>query len=744
NGYYSVCLVQDGELKRVFYMLDSNGCSSMSALSFANGHSKKTIGFGNDQIEWYTTSINSLKSKFPNVKLSMAFHIQLAVFADAYEKYGYEDSTIRSNPINLENLPEAKAVGDFGYIGRPLKGAWDTDGVVWNGIKSLGVDSIFVGHEHCNSASVTYQGVRLTYGQKSSTFDRYNCIENGVYYEFANGIKRDPVMGGTYFNLSADGSIADAGLYLYDKNVAYVDTAKEQAELYPETDVENRIYYDETCVNYSMKNLSGKKDVLLGGESMFLPIDGDAYSLSFAFTPNTFNGTLTISGFVGSATSSNGIKVTLNNNKITIGLSSVNYTFINGAMYDVEVGFVNLYNGNTTYAFVIIDGQTVVWEFVETKDRDSGNVLISANSTGDKFTFGIVSTLDTSAKNEWALGNKDVTATFNYDLKNSEYGANNWYYGAVTEYTNLADNNSYLQAEGFWIKQDYYNMNFRPLFYQTVPNAINPSINLGYYSGDFMMASHAVHSIKADTTTGNYNRFANYDYQGLVYTFTDLETGNYFNLKVYSKVSASDSTLQRGYIQISYNGGDYSADKLTYYYFGGQYRQGAGNASTETFHFLNIKYDKDSNSIKHSTKLSNEIKLSELGIPAFNNYKVDMEFLSVRDGRTAGLMVYYLNGYDLTTIESKEDLESNENVLYIKSNNFEVASGASISVDDIVGVYNSASGEVEKDFAITIKDTAQNQVSLVDKKFVALAGKYNVVATLGTNTLSFMINISIT
>ena len=658
NGNYSVGLVQDGELKRVFYMLDSNGCGAMSAASYANGHSKKEIGFGADQIEWYTESITALKEKFPETKLSMAFHIQLAVFADAFTQYGYDKNTITGNPINLDKLSSAQAAGDFGYIGRPLKGAWDTDYRVWNGLKALGIDSIFVGHEHCNSASVVYEGVRLTYGQKSSTFDRYNSEKDGAYNENREG---DPVMGGTYFNLSSDGTIASAGLYLYDKELGY-DSVEEFAPIEDGMNGEN-MYFGHACPVYSLVEMEGYQSTLSGGDSIFVGVDENTYSLTFNLSPIAFNGKLVIAGYVKDAADNNGIKITITNSQIKINQATANFTF-RSFSYDVEVGFVNLHNGNTIYVFVAIDGELVVWELVETKGREPGNLAISALAEEDSFKFSVLSEFDTTATNEWATGNKNVTATLGYDLKNSEYGENNWYYGAVAEAVDLTTKNAALQAENFWTKEDYVNTSFKPLFYQTVAGAANSSINLGYYSDDFMMASHAVHSIKADTTTGNYNRFGQFDYQGLIYTFTDIETGNYFCVKVYSYTAASSSTLQRGYIQVSYNGGEYSADVLTTYYFGGQYRQSAGNAETETFSFLNIKYDKSANAIKHKWDLSGSISLAGLGIPTFNNYKVDMEFWNIKSGRTAGLMVYFLNGYDLTTISSVEELETADKVSY--------------------------------------------------------------------------------
>ena len=347
-----------------------------------------------------------------------------------------------------------------------------------------------------------------------------------------------------------------------------------------------------------------------------------------------------------------------------------------------------------------------------------------------------------TAKAEWVTGNENVTATLGYDFDNSDYKQNNWYYGAVTEYTDLTTKNAALQAEGFWTEDDYVNMDRTPLFYQTVAGAENPSITLGYYSDDFMMSSHAVHSIMADTTTGNYNRFANFDYQGLIYTFTDIETGNYFCVKVYSYTAASSSTLQRGYIQVSYNGGEYSSDVLTTYYFGGQYRQSANNASSETFSFLNIKYDKSANAIKHNWGLANSISLSNSGIPVFNNYKVDMEFWNIKSGRTAGLMVYFLNGYDLNDFDSVEELNGTDKVLYQKAETLNL-SGFEADVKDVVGVWNSAVGTVVEDFSATVKDASGNDVALTDGKFAAENGTYTVTATYESQVVTFAVDITV-
>lgn len=214
NGNYTVGISQGGELKRVFFMLDSNGCGGASSESLANGHTVSSVGFGGDQMVWYMETAEEIKTLSPDTKLSFAFHIQPYAFADAFAKYGFTQGATGNNPINIDLISE-KENDDFGYIGRDLKNPWDHEYSVWNGFKELGVDSVFVGHEHCNSASVVYEGIRCQFGQKSSTYDRANYIDKdgsiiGSYYE-----QLPPLVGGTVIPLSEeDGEIIEPYIYL--------------------------------------------------------------------------------------------------------------------------------------------------------------------------------------------------------------------------------------------------------------------------------------------------------------------------------------------------------------------------------------------------------------------------------------------------------------------------------------------------------------------------------------------------
>ena len=560
NGNYSVGVTQEGELKRVFYMLDSNGCGAASKASLANGHTKTSAGFGDDQVDWYTKSMKAVKEVYPEAKLSMAFHIQIAAFGNAMAQYGYNSSTIRSNPINLDAIDEAKAKGDFGFIGREPKGAWDTSKVVWNTIKQNGVDSVFVGHEHCNSASIEYQGVRLTYGQKSSTFDRYNCLhEDGSIKDSGTG-GGAPIMGGTYINLSqADGSIIDAGLYLYDHTLGYekpeedkitIDNIPENAlvteldfngtdfdtkvttsaistmqtskmadtqnapegftgdvhskttnnfacvgmkfdktlnadkllavfvkmyvseytvtagktpllRIYNSTqntilseesyaalggkmgkwiyvdildlikkasivtdgaiapftllyrfygDTQGTVYFDSlTLVSngnpyifdekeenvatvrgaeykvHTLDEFEGASGTLNGGGTKFLALDENSYSIKFSLTPETYGGTFGVYAYNSESKPSSGIAVFITRNRVLINSAAISVSVAAGKTHEIEVGFVNLFDGNTVYVFVKIGDKLVAWELIEVYGKTPGNLAFTSTKKTDLF-----------------------------------------------------------------------------------------------------------------------------------------------------------------------------------------------------------------------------------------------------------------------------------------------------------------------------------------------------------------------
>ncbi len=217
NGNYIVAIIQNNIPTRAFFMLDSNGCGNKSDATAQNSHFTGSAGLKDDQIGWFVAMSRSIKAVYPNVKQSLAFHIQPYVFSEAFAKYDY-DPTLKDNgdlvtPIDLGLGGDN---GDFGYLGRPIKSQWDKDHYMWNAAKRAGIDSIFVGHEHCNSLSIVFEGIRLQYGQKSSLYDRANYVQRdgsiiGYYSAEAIG---DPLVGGTLIELSESGEISNCRIVL--------------------------------------------------------------------------------------------------------------------------------------------------------------------------------------------------------------------------------------------------------------------------------------------------------------------------------------------------------------------------------------------------------------------------------------------------------------------------------------------------------------------------------------------------
>lgn len=212
NGNYTVGVRQGGELKRVFFMMDSNGVGSPSDETLANGHTSVVPGFAMDQVNWFVETGKKIARAENGIKMSFAYHIQSVPFEIAYQKYLAEADG--NALIHVDELA-SKAEGDFGYMESRVKGSWDGDGWILDKMKGLGTDSIFVGHEHSNSSSVVYEGVRFQFGQKSSTYDMLNFrrADGSVVIAecYADGT---PLVGGTVMTLSEeDGSIDDAYIY---------------------------------------------------------------------------------------------------------------------------------------------------------------------------------------------------------------------------------------------------------------------------------------------------------------------------------------------------------------------------------------------------------------------------------------------------------------------------------------------------------------------------------------------------
>lgn len=212
NGNYSIGLKQGDNLLRVFYMLDSNGCSNPSAKTKENKHFQSADGFGGDQIEWYENSIAKLKNAYPETKITFAFHIPTRSMLQAFDKK-YNVTSHSFKPLDLDKVGEN---GDIGYLSGSFKG-WDADASVWNGMKALGVDSVLVGHYHELSASIVYDGVRIQFGQKSSAYDAINYRTNTGDIVFSSVEEGEAIVGGTLMQVSRGDGMLLPMIMLYEE-----------------------------------------------------------------------------------------------------------------------------------------------------------------------------------------------------------------------------------------------------------------------------------------------------------------------------------------------------------------------------------------------------------------------------------------------------------------------------------------------------------------------------------------------
>jgi len=178
NGNYNIGIMQGGELVRVVYMLDSNGCGAIPAIN--TGKVKTAAGFADDQIAWVKSRMNGielvLEKKIPSIA---AFHIPMEQFRDARNTYTASDSFTIGTTFPAKN-------GDFGAQGESI--SFFTSAGMYKNFTDYGTDGVFVGHRHLINTSILYNGIRWTFALKTGTYDRYTVGRlGGMLIKVAEG-----------------------------------------------------------------------------------------------------------------------------------------------------------------------------------------------------------------------------------------------------------------------------------------------------------------------------------------------------------------------------------------------------------------------------------------------------------------------------------------------------------------------------------------------------------------------------
>ncbi|MBE7079579.1 MAG: hypothetical protein E7380_06975 [Clostridiales bacterium] len=172
----------EGELVRLVYMLDTNGCYNASEASLKDGV-RRAVGVVPQQLEWMRSSYAEICKEYEKeVPCFVAFHIEVLDHLELMERKGYYNSK------NFEKYDIGDGGQDFGDIHETFNAGEEPISVLPT-FKELRVDGAFFGHSHVNNASVFEDGIRWTWGLKTGKYD---------YHETEK-------LGGTLITLSKDG-----------------------------------------------------------------------------------------------------------------------------------------------------------------------------------------------------------------------------------------------------------------------------------------------------------------------------------------------------------------------------------------------------------------------------------------------------------------------------------------------------------------------------------------------------------
>ncbi len=160
NGNYNVLIKQGDEYKYILYSVDTHGEDLTNNLNVVHIDSE-TPHEGTiyeDQIQWLADSKKEIAANCGDVPAMMFCHIPIAPFYDAaIEKYGEACNVFPFYPDKD---------GDSGVLYEIGRGI-DADGL-WDTLKEINCKGVFMGHSHWMAASISYEGVLLTHGLKSS------------------------------------------------------------------------------------------------------------------------------------------------------------------------------------------------------------------------------------------------------------------------------------------------------------------------------------------------------------------------------------------------------------------------------------------------------------------------------------------------------------------------------------------------------------------------------------------------
>lgn len=153
-GNYVINITENGRAVYSLFMMD-NG----RYYDYGGDTGKREIYMGYEQMAWYKWNVQGIAQYEGHTVPSMVFtHFALPQTKTAIEKLACEDED------GKYTVPEEYGFGSCAYV----PGAAPVDSGFFDLCKELGSTKyFFFGHDHENDASVTYEGMTMTYGLKT-------------------------------------------------------------------------------------------------------------------------------------------------------------------------------------------------------------------------------------------------------------------------------------------------------------------------------------------------------------------------------------------------------------------------------------------------------------------------------------------------------------------------------------------------------------------------------------------------
>lgn len=177
NGNYTVGIATGGELLRVMYLLDSNGCRHSE-----DPKVMKEKRLYRDQLTWLAE-----RAEVIGAPGFCCFHVPTKDFQDAMLSRGYGETPHDLFTIGV-SVPQKD--DDFGCQLQPLRTMAIADLPLVPLFHKAGVDGVFIGHYHSVNTCIRYEGIRWTFGLKTGQYDHHEpgqiggtliTLENGGF-----------------------------------------------------------------------------------------------------------------------------------------------------------------------------------------------------------------------------------------------------------------------------------------------------------------------------------------------------------------------------------------------------------------------------------------------------------------------------------------------------------------------------------------------------------------------------------